>query len=239
MPDYSLNRAFGSGFHDQDETRFFRHAPPNVILKAAAIAAGGWDLMQGDDFQPGKVRNVVYEDSAQAKWEHEMVLYKHPAGATALVLGVRTGTAFVSSIKSKILLEVGTIATTRNDNADIAGQLLSHYSETNSAFGNTASLTEPYWATTLEEGDYIWLIRNGEVEFLADATVVANGNLCTENGGAAVAGAVGASVTTIANIAQIKENITGESGKAVGIALAGATVGQYFRGMLLLGKRII
>lgn len=239
MPDYSLNRAFGSGFHDQDSVRLFRHAPPNIILKAAAVAAGGWDLMQGDDFQPGMVRNVIYEDSLQNKWEHEMVLYKHPIGAADVILGVRTGVVFVSSVKSELLLEVGTIATTRDNCKDIAGQLLSHYTETNGAFGNSASLTEPYWATVLEAGDYIWLIRNGEVELLADDAVLAGQKLVTENGNGSVDGAVDHSAGAITTLAEIEEEIAGPTGKCVGIALENGAAAAHFRALLTLGKRIL
>jgi len=218
---------------DLDPSSRFRNAAPNVIIRADTVANGEYDSMQGDDFRPGQIRRVAYfdtNDTSPTYWYQELVLYKHQAGAGSLA--IYSGGA--SLCRGRLLGEDGAFTGAKENVSDIAGGMLSNYCNTTSYIGN-GGVQSPVWAESLEEGDYIWLVRGGRYEILSDGTITAGSNLVTDNSGG-TDGAAQDSVTTIASIAEIQENIM-FSGKCIGQANASAA-GGYADITLDLGKRV-
>lgn len=220
----------------EDHSRF-RNAIPNRIIRADEIANGEYDAVVGDAFHPGVRRKAVYIDTVPAtdqRYEVDLVFYIHPVGAGAITLLA----AGVSQVRGRLLDTSGAFTTTRDDAYLVAGGMLTHYTETSSFIGSSVA-QEPDWATTLNEGDGIWLVESGRYEALVDAAVgAADIYMVTENGALAVDGAVDASVGTVANQAQVQEVITGIAGKCVGRSLA-ASVGGYLDMILVLPQKAV
>lgn len=200
--------------------------PPNVIITAEELAVHGEAQSTSDLYQMGsETRKVVYDDIANSrKYYMELVLYVHPAGAADITLANAAG---VSQVNGEALrwsgAQPGNTASYTND--DIAGFFLSHY--------YTATITPVgagvnFIATTLTEGDAIWLVRRGMHELRADAAIGAAGvNLVCNN--ASAAGSVANATAFAATVAGIAENTSDlVNGKAVAIARGTALAAGNF-----------
>ena len=225
----SNTHLYARGWTDLAPDTRFRNRIPTVIITADEIANGEWDDFLGDDFNPGRNREVVYVDDDGERWPMELVLYVHPTGAGALT--IHSGSASVC--RGRILGEDGAFSQSKEDVAALAGGMLSHYSETSSQIGSSTD-QQPVWNTQIQEGDAIWLVRRGRYFALADGAGGGGGvsaaqvNLVVDNSNG-TDGAVQDSVGTIANLAEVKENITGISGKCIGRSYEaeGATEAGY------------
>ena len=187
---------------DLDDHSRFRNRPPNVVILTDDAVNGDWGDMTGDDFQPGYLRRVRYYDQTNDRWfYYELMLYKHPTGAGAFTFGTSSG---------RMITKAGAYTTDLVDVDDIAGVLFAQYYETTS---------EGSWnvaKTTLAEGDYMWVIRNGYVEILCDENLADGDRLVAHDAGGTT-GAFGKAVGTIASQAEVLE-IVPIIGKSVGIA---------------------
>lgn len=216
----------------------FRNAAPNVIIRASEISTGEYDGAEGDDFRPGVVRCAAYfdpEETSPKYWYVELVLYKHPIGAGSISLH----SAGSSLCRGRFLGEDGSFTVSKNPAKDIAGGMLSHYCDTTSFISNGGS-NQPTWATTLNEGDYIWLVRSGRYEALCDGAgvVTAGSNIVVDNSdGGSPDGTVQNSVTTIATLQQVEENVM-YSGRCIGYANE-AQSGAYADLTIDLGIRVV
>lgn len=222
MPNTHL---YPRGWTDLDPSSRFRNMAPNVIILADNIANGEYDGLAGDVFNGDTSREVVYVDDDGNRWDMVLRLHKHPTGAGSLT--IHNGTA--STCRGKLMGKDGAYVQDAEDVDNIAGGMLSHYCETTSLVGSSTS-QQPVWSTAIAEGDHYWVVQSGKYHALADddALAAAGLNLVTGNGGG-TDGAVEPSVSTIASLAEIQENITGLSGKCIGRSLEakGATTTGY------------
>jgi hypothetical protein len=158
---------------------------PHIVIRAAEVAtAFGQDgtIIDGDDWwRTMPVRPVIYEDADANKYYHELVPYVHPTGADDLVLGTIAYAAngqatYTPSFQGRLLAEAGTlvpIAAGPQDAIDVAGMLFSDY-----YYHFTDNLTnmEHYRCHTISEGDFLWIVRRGEV-YLDAASAVTSGEI--------------------------------------------------------------
>jgi len=206
------------GWTDLDPNSRFRNAAPNVIISADAIANGEYDSLLGDIFTGGMERNVIYDDGT-SKFHLTLTLYVHPVGAGALDIDP-SNTVGLANHNGKLLAEDGDYAYDGHGNHLIAGALLSHYTATSSFIGSSTA-QQPVWATSLAEGDAIWLVRRGEYELKTGTGSIAQYNriVADESTTGGVTGCVRTAGTAVATMVQIRETITGYGGDCVGIAL--------------------
>ncbi len=210
------------GWTDLAPSTRFRNRLPTTIILADEIDDGEWDSFLGDVHNPGMDREVVYKDEDGARWPMTLVLYVHPAGAGALTL---------TGARGKFLGEDGAFTEDAEEQVDIAGGMLSHYSETSSEIGST-SAGYPVWSTALQEGDAIWLVRNGRYFALCDGvgTVADKSPVVTGNGGG-TDGAIEDSVALSAPpvLAELEERWMTAAGRCIGVAreAEGATVALF------------
>lgn len=208
-----------TGWTDLDDHSRFRNRIPTTMILADEIANGEWDGLLGDDFKGEVNRRVVYVDEAGNREYMELTLYIHPSGAGALT--IRTGST--PDCRGSFITEVGALSATKPlVNSDIAGGMLSQYSETSSEIGSSTA-REPVWSTTLQEGDAIWVVRRGRYLALCDGAAVVNigTNVVLDDSGG-TAGAIEDAVTPNAanpTWPQIIQNSNNQLGGCIGAAI--------------------
>lgn len=203
-----------TGWTDMSPDSRFRNRVPSTIITADEIANGEWDGLLGDVFNGGVEREVVYYDGT-TKWWMVLTLYVHPAGAGAFA--INPATAYATNHEGRLLGEDGAYLGDAANVDEIAGLLLSHYSESTSEIGSTTT-RQPVWSTSLAEGDAIWLIRRGRVEMRNGANVAAGDRIVTDISTTGTrSGCVRTAVTTVATQAQIQEYTPGYAGKCIGL----------------------
>jgi len=165
------NNALINSFTDLDPISHL--FPPHVVIKAADVGS-----VWGDDaliHEPADLwmaqppRLVVYEDADGNKFEVELTPYVHPTGAADLVLGViayaADGTAtYTPNFEGRFITEPGVLVPTAGapqDAIDVAGLLFTDYF---THFTDNAKQLETFRVHTIEEGDFLWLIRRGDWE---------------------------------------------------------------------------
>jgi len=153
--------------------------PPHVIIRAADTGSAWGDKAlihtNADLWMSQPVRRVVYEDEDGNKFYYELVPYVHPVGAGSLVLGTLATAAdgvvtYTTSFTGRLLDESGVlvpIAGGPQDAIDVAGMLFSDYY---THFTDNAKQQETFRADTIEEGDFLYLVRRGDVHL--DLTTV-------------------------------------------------------------------
>lgn len=114
----------------------------------------------------GYTRKVFYEDGIGNRYYLELVPYRHPTGAANLTLGSKAVTAgvatFTPSVEGLFLAETGVLVPTAGAPqpvVDIAGLLFADYYY---HFTDNMSGLLHFAVETLTEGDFCWLIRNGD-----------------------------------------------------------------------------
>lgn len=188
------HNALVNQFTDLDEiTRYY---PPHVIIRAADVgSAWGDDALihsSADLWMTQPVRRVIYEDESANKYYYELVPYVHPVGAGSLQLGTVAVAAdgvvtYTPDFTGRLIAEAGTLVPTAGgpqDAIDVAGMLFSDYY---THFTDNAKQHETFRALTIEEGDFLWVVRRGEVYLDAGAAVTDGDILNTSD---AVAGEV-------------------------------------------------
>jgi hypothetical protein len=212
------------GWTDLAEHSFLRQ--PNIIVKAED--ADLREIITEADLYcaGGKNRHVIYEDSSEVRWSLELVPYLHPAGAGPITLGSIAYSAlnvatFTISCEGRLINETGDLVAASEEAEDVAGLLIGDYYY---HIQDNADLLEAHRATTIEEGDFLWLIRRGLVYLDSTAAVTNNDDLMSS---ATVAGEVEPStaLNTAGTIAQydatLWKHIYGD-GNPRGYALATA-----------------
>lgn len=157
---YNLHR----NWIDIDE-RNYQH-PPNVVIRAADMATYK-KLIESADLWAAvdPSRRVIYEDSTGTKFSLELVPYVHPTGAGALTIGTLAyaadGTATYTPTKEGyILSELGALAPVSSLARACAGMLFTDYYYHQD---DGLDIYESHRVITINEGDFLWLIRKGIV----------------------------------------------------------------------------
>lgn len=160
-----------NGFSDIDEHSWL--LPPNVIVPAADVAA--LRIYKGAElFDGSMVRRVWYESGASltpTRYYYEMTPYIHPAGAGSFTLGTNATAAdgvvtHTPGQEGRLLGEDGALINTSSAAIDIAGALLTDYYYN---FNDNLNQREHFRALTIEEGDFLWLVRKAS-SFELDAS---------------------------------------------------------------------
>lgn len=212
---------------DLEPLRF--HRPPNCLVKAADIAYREI-ITEADLYAAGMVRRCLFTTTAGVQYYVELVPYVHPDGAADITLGVFVNNSdgtrdFTLQQEGRLINEAGVLVAASEEAVDVAGLLLGDY------FTHIAPDDEQYEAfrcNLLEEGDFIWVIRNGIVYLDATAAVTAGDNLMSS---ATVAGEVETSTaldttTAITLLATLKKHLTGAAfNLGCCLATALATIG--------------
>ena len=140
------------------------HWQPNIVIKAAEVTA----LKIYEDaeiWNEGYYRKVFYEDDAANRYYYEMIPFLMPSGAVALTIGSLSTAAdgvvtYTPSAEGRLLGEDGALINTSSVANDIGGMLLTDYYY---HFNDNLNQREHFRVITLEEGDFLWLVRNGTV----------------------------------------------------------------------------
>lgn len=233
---------FTSGYFRDLGSHTFHH-PPNVVIKDEDVDYSRI-IETADQFalNPGLRRYIrfITNYTTPAFREFEMVPFRMPTGAADLTLGAVTYAGNVATytptLQGRLLLRTGALAGASAAVEDIAGMLLDDYflsSEDN------ISQMEKSRVTTLEEGDFLWLIKSGDVDFDTDEAVNANDILHIGAGGVGKVGTT--AINTGGSIADYHSslllNLLGAANpRAQGVGIAQATVAApgLVRGNLLL-----
>ena len=212
------------GFTDLAEHSFLTQ--PNVIVKAADVALR--QIIESADLYHagGKNRHVIYETTAGVKYALELVPYVHPAAALDITLGsvaydANNVATFTISCEGRMLSELGVLIGANEEAEDVAGLLFGDYYY--HVYDEIHEL-EAHRAVVIEEGDFLYLVRRGEVQLDSTSAVTDNDDMMSS---ATVAGEVETATAldtggTIADYdATVWKHIYGD-GRPRGFALATA-----------------
>lgn len=203
-----------TGWTDLAQSTRFRNRCPTTLILADEIANGEWDGLLGDVFKGEVNRPVVYVDEDGSRWYMELTLYIHPVGAGALTIR----SAGASTCRGKFITELGAYTTTAPiDSDDIAGGMLSQYSETSGEIGSD-TVREPAWSTTIQEGDALWIVRRGRYFALSDSDAACNddANVVVDDSNGVDGAVQDAAAMSTPNAAEILQNIPGHGGQNIG-----------------------
>lgn len=153
---------------------------PHIIVRADEISTVFGEhatMISGDDWWlTMPTRPVLYEDASGNKYFHELVPYVHPVGAGSLTIGTLSTAAdgvvtYTPTQEGRLLAEAGVlvpILSAPQNAIDIAGMLFADYYY---HFTDNMSQHESFRAITIEEGDFLWLVRRGDVELDGGAAI--------------------------------------------------------------------
>jgi len=196
-----------NGFTDLSEHSYL--TPPHVVVRAADLVnrkiRDDADLFN----EHGITRKVLYEASDGTRYYLELVPYVHPS-ATAITIGAITESGevrtYTPSEEGRLITETGVLIPSVSHPLpaiDVAGMLLTDYFE---QFTDNLKEQEHYRVVDIEEGDFLWLVRNGEVELDASGAVT-DGDILVSS--STVDGEV-ESAPVIIDVATLRENIVGQ-----------------------------
>jgi len=201
---------------------------PNVLIRAANLAAVS-PYKETVDILDGSIkRDVFYEDNAGNRYFHELIPYVHPQGAGSVTIGTQATAAdgsvtHTTTCEGKLITEAGAIAATGSAPHDanlLAGMLFSDYY---THFDGNYAGHENFHVTTIEEGDFLWVVRRGKVQLAATGTIGSAGLFLVTSGATDGAVAPAATINTAGTVAQyhasIIENRVGQP-EEKGIALS-------------------
>jgi hypothetical protein len=151
----------------------FQRFRPGTVVKAADIS--NYEVLEGDLLLSKDPIKAVWVTSGGARYECELVWYKHPQGVPSITIGTLTsnsdGTVTYTPTKEGYALATdGTLLANTDTTKDFAGVLLTDYwsAETDNEYDR-----EHNRVVTISEGDYIMLVRGGEWEVYLDGAVTA------------------------------------------------------------------
>ena len=147
----------------------FNLLPPNVVIRAAAVSSGEFnqysDLLNSNVDIP-----VVFEKTDGTRYEFTIRLFKHPSGAGTITIATQsTGSdgrvTHTPTKEGYALATDGTLLLNTDEARGIAGFLFTDYftEETHNLEGY-----ENFHCTTLEEGDYYFLVVGGKWNAYSD-----------------------------------------------------------------------
>jgi hypothetical protein len=203
---------------------------PDVVVRAADIA-NRRIIVTSDMYDGSVVRKVLYETTAGVKYYLELVPYLHPVGAGSLEIATvaysATGVATITPTKDNYgLLETGALCTSGSKAREFAGFLFADYF---THATDNADQQENFRCLTIEEGDFLWLIRGG-VWYVYTGDAVTSGEMLIASSATdgKLMDAVDFDPTSVASInSTLFKNMTGDASPRYGEAVARAleTVG--------------
>lgn len=217
-------------FEFQSSTNFMILMHPCIITKAAeATAARRLDPDAG-----------IWRESIDVRWvsndglticEFKMRPYTHPSGAADITIGVNTTDAttgnvtYAPSVEGKSIGIDGVLSGNEETSQAVAGFLLAdyYYSQPDDAI----DVHQNGRALLIEEGDFLYLVEEGEYEAYVDSAANANDMLVTKNAGnLTAAGAINTAGTIAQYHATLIKNQTGWSNPLnTGVAQIRDTIG--------------
>lgn len=223
--------------------------PANVVIRDLDIDSYRKIIEAADLWEArGKMRSVYYETAAGVKYAMDLVPYRHPTGALTVTLGTITydaqGVATYTpgaGIEGALLTETGVLIPNPSLSRNVAGMLLTDYYY---HLDDALDTYESHRVTQIVEGDFLWLVRRGDV-YLKSTTAVDIGKMVMAS--TTVAGNVEASgdLNTGGTIADyntsVLKNVLGDAlpREARGLAIARETIAApgLVRSHLLLPPR--
>lgn len=172
---------------DLDEIRHGR--PPNCVVKKADSDYREIITSADEYAASGKNRHLIWTTTAGVKYAVECVPFVMPTGAVNVTVATKAyasdGTCTVTPvIEGYLLNESGVLVAATEEAEDVAGliptDLYYHYVDQLEIYASDR-------VTALSAGDFVWLIRRGQVEIYSTATVADNDILISS---ATVAGQV-------------------------------------------------
>lgn len=144
----------------------FGQVHPNTIIRAADLARHCPYSPDSALLAGGIERRVSYETAAGVRYILGLAPYVHPTGAGSLTIATvaydSAGLATVTPVTEGLMIgEDGAlvpIAGAPQESGDIAGALFGDYY---THFDGNYDRRETYHALTIEEGDFLWVVRNG------------------------------------------------------------------------------
>jgi hypothetical protein len=198
---------------------------PDVVVRAADIT-NRRILVDSDMFDGSVVRKCLFETTAGVKYYVELVPYLHPVGAGQLVLGTvaysGTGVATYTPTKDNFgLLETGALCTSGSKAREFAGFLFADY-YTHAT--DNADQQENFRCLTIEEGDFLWVIRGGVwYVYTGDAVVSGEMLIASSATDGKLMDAIDFDPTSVASInSTLWKNTTGDGSPRYGEAVARA-----------------
>ena len=217
------NNALFNSFTDLSDRSW--PTPPHVVVLAADLAQRRF-LMNSDDYDGSIMRPVLYEDASANKYYMELVPYVHPTGAGDLTIGtVATGATgvvtYTPSAEGRLLGEDGALINTSSPAIDIAGLLFTDYF---THFSDNQDQRENFRVVKIHEGDFLWLVRRGEVYLDSTGALTSGDDLMVS---ASVAGEVDKSTTidttsAVTLNATLVKHLTGAAYRSAGACVARA-----------------
>lgn len=162
-----------NSFTDLNEYSFLRQ--PHIVVRKDDIDYREI-ITEADLYLSGKNRVCIYETAAGVKHYLEFTPYVHPAGAAALTIGTLATSAtgvvtYTPTAEGRLINESGVLVPADEEASDVAGMLLTDYFY---HFTDNASQHETHRVITINEGDFLWLVRRGKVELDVSGSVSAN-----------------------------------------------------------------
>lgn len=194
---------------------------PNVLVKKERVDSFDFDS-SGDQHKQGLDRVVTWVEPDGTHRRMNIRPYFHPIGAADVTLGTlaydaTTGKAtYTPTLEGRAIKWNGSLCGAGELAEDVAGFLFTDYFDTYS--GDPEQL-EGNRVLKISEGDFLYVVWEGDFEADANGAVTAGVQLKT-----AASGEVAPSVTPPTSVAEIIDNVTGQMwGK--GVATARQTIG--------------
>jgi len=209
---------------------------PLQVIKAADVNDYFYEsgiIVDGDDWwRTMPIRPVIYEDDSANKYYMELVPYVHPGGASDITLGSLAYAAdgkatYTVTLEGRLISEAGALVPTAAGPQvanDVAGLLFTDYF---THFTDNLKQMEHFRVLTIEEGDFLWIVRRGDVELYSSAGFTAGDilNTSTVTAGAVETATAIDSTGTIAQYhATLIDHLWGPNFNAIAQAKADAPV---------------
>lgn len=223
------NRWSDGRFQFQGATNFFLLQHPCIIIKASeADAANLRDPDAGFWRESIDVRWTSNDGTIVA--EFKMRPYVHPTGAADITLGTTATSStnvvtYTPSVEGKSIGVDGVLSGNEETAEAIAGFLLADYYYTQP--DDAIDTHENGRALLIEEGDFLYLVEEGEYEAYIDSAATDGDMLVTKNAGnLTAAGAINTAGTIAQYHATLIKNTTGFANPTnTGVAQARETIG--------------
>lgn len=211
-------------FTDLDEIR--HHRPPNCVVRDGDVDYREIISTADEYAASGRNRHVIWETAAGVKFALELIPFRMPAGAVAVTVATQAtaanGTVTTTpSQEGRSLNESGVLIAATEEAEDVAGLMFTDM------YYHVTDQNELYRAddvTSLSEGDFLWLIRRGDVEVDVTAAVSDNAILissATVAGEMQTAPAIDTTGTIAAYNTSLLQNLLGDANpRALGLGIA-------------------
>ncbi len=227
MATHAAASTFGPtrSFVDLTPSTHYREFAPHRKIRTDIR---GWLNHQGaagvlvdDLWKHNAVRRVNFrrKDGTGANLMCDLIPFRMPTSATSITLGSLSGNTYTPTVYNQAIRWDGVLAGAGDSAHDIAGVLLSQYVNMETEVGAPADLMGQYTALTLDAGDIVWIVRNGDYYMRFGAATANNGAFISAANGIGTPGR-----TWAASTASMDENLAGHGTSKV-IGFARETVG--------------